>query len=85
MIRDEIGNTVVRFFHDKATAMKVADIIKMSVLEYEKSNRFIIADKAGGDEIYDEAGLIFNVKSLKKSDSYKQDFQTLMTNSTFIS
>lgn len=84
MIREEIGNTVVRFYSDKATAQKVADVMKLSVLEYNHANRFIVAKDKQSSEVFDESGMIFHPKSLAQSSSYKQDLCQLMMNSNIV-
>lgn len=81
MIREAVGNTVVRFYSDKKTAAQVAQVMQMSVREYNDSQRFFLADKNGKKELFDESGMIFHPKSLERSASYKQDFQKLMDNS----
>lgn len=81
MIRESVGNTVVRFYSDKKTAAQVAQVMQMSVREYNDAQRFFLADKNGKKELFDESGMIFNPKSLERSVSYKQDFQQLMDNS----
>lgn len=81
MIRESVGNTVVRFYSDKKTAHQVAHVMSMIVRQYQDSQKFFLSDKEGKNEAFDESGAIFNPKSLSKNEGYQQDFQLLMTNS----
>lgn len=81
MIREAIGNTVVRFYSDKKTAAQVAEVMKLSVREYQESGRFFLAEKDTSVEVFDQSGMIFNTDSLKESSQYQADLKTLMTNS----
>lgn len=81
MIRESVGNTVVRFYSDKKTAHQVACVMGMVVRQYQESQRFFLSHKDGKVEAFDEAGAIFNPKSLSRNKGYQQDFQLLMINS----
>lgn len=85
MIRENIGNTVVRFFDNKEAAKFQANYQQGQLFEYQKSGLFFWADKYDRRMVYDEFGLIFNVRSLEQSPQYQEDFKSLMEKSVLVS